>query len=97
MPQEWDDTFDRVVSVEMVEAVGEENMESYWACIDRVVKRKGGAGVVQGITIPEGRESRFLLRVAQNVAQLSIADLLTVYLSGFEKYKKEVDFIRKWS
>ncbi|EIM81614.1 cyclopropane-fatty-acyl-phospholipid synthase [Stereum hirsutum FP-91666 SS1] len=69
MPQEWDDTFDRVVSVEMVEAVGEENMESYWACIDRVVKRKGGAGVVQGITITEGR---------------------------FEKYKKEVDFIRKW-
>lgn len=97
MPEDWEDTFDRVVSVEMVEAVGEENMESYWACIDTVVKRKGGAGVVQGITIPEGRGSRFLLCVAQNVAQLSIADLLIADLPGFEKYKKEVDFIRKWS
>lgn len=58
MPREWDGSFDRVVSVEMVEAVGLENVDVYWAAIDRVLKRKNAAGVIQGITIPEARQSR---------------------------------------
>lgn len=29
--------------------------------------------------------------------QFGVADLLIAHLPGFEKYKKEVDFIRKWS
>ncbi|KAF8489295.1 hypothetical protein F5888DRAFT_1808958 [Russula emetica] len=36
MPREWDGSFDRVVSIEMVEAVGLENVDAYWAAIDRV-------------------------------------------------------------
>lgn len=56
MPREWDGSFDRVVSIEMVEAVGLENMDAYWAAIDRVLKRKNAAGVIQGITIPETRQ-----------------------------------------
>ena len=56
MPREWDASFDRVVSIEMVEAVGLENMDAYWAAIDRVLKRKNAAGVIQGITIPEPRQ-----------------------------------------
>ena len=56
MPREWDGSFDRVVSIEMVEAVGLENVDAYWAAIDRVLKRKNAAGVIQGITIPEGSQ-----------------------------------------
>ncbi|KAH9977579.1 cyclopropane-fatty-acyl-phospholipid synthase [Russula compacta] len=53
MPREWDGLFDRIVSIEMVEAVGLENLDVYWAAIDRVLKKKDAAGIIQGITIPE--------------------------------------------
>jgi len=53
MPAEWEGSFDRVVSIEMVEAVGLENIDVYWAAIDRVLKNDSGVGVVQGTTIPE--------------------------------------------
>jgi cyclopropane-fatty-acyl-phospholipid synthase len=56
MPREWDGSFDRVVSVEMIEAVGRENVEVYWSAIDRVLKNTNAAGVIQGITIPEARQ-----------------------------------------
>lgn len=55
MPAEWAGTFDRVVSVEMVEAVGQEWLETYWKQIEWALKGGSGAGVVQGITIPEAR------------------------------------------
>ena len=55
IPTEWTGRFDRVVSVEMLEAVGKENFETYWSVIDRVLKEKDAVGVVQVITIPEGR------------------------------------------
>ena len=80
MPQEWDGSFDRVVSIEMVEAVGLENVDVYWAAIDRVLKRKNGAGVIQGITIPEARQSRrdhVILLLQLNLSQLG-QDLLTI-------------------
>jgi cyclopropane-fatty-acyl-phospholipid synthase len=53
MPLEWESSFDRVVSIEMVEAVGLENIDVYWATIDRVLKNDSGVGVIQGTTIPE--------------------------------------------
>lgn len=56
MPGEWEGTFDRVVSVEMIEAVGAEFLERYWGVVDWAMKRVGGVGVVQVITIPEARE-----------------------------------------
>ncbi|KAH9841488.1 Mycolic acid cyclopropane synthetase-domain-containing protein [Rhodofomes roseus] len=55
MPKEWEGIFDRIVSVEMVEAVGQEFLETYWARIDWALKRDTGVGVVQGITLPEAR------------------------------------------
>jgi cyclopropane-fatty-acyl-phospholipid synthase len=76
MPHEWDGAFDRVVSVEMVEAVGLENVEVYWAAIDRVLKKKNAAGVIQGITIPEARQSSFppsftvLIHVTEYISRL---------------------------
>ena len=58
----WKGVFDRVVSVEMVEAVGKQKgaLEGYWEFIDWALKEKEGLGVVMGITIPEGRECRIL-------------------------------------
>ncbi|CAL1711759.1 unnamed protein product [Somion occarium] len=53
MPIEWEHSFDRVVSIEMIEAVGKEYLELYWAQIDWALKRHTGAGVIQCITIPE--------------------------------------------
>ncbi|KAJ3992330.1 CFS1-like protein [Lentinula boryana] len=69
MPEEWKGRFDRVVSVEMIEAVGKEFLEGYWGKIQWAMKEKDSVGVVQVITIPEAR---------------------------FERYIREIDFIRKW-
>jgi cyclopropane-fatty-acyl-phospholipid synthase len=56
MPREWEGSFDRVVSIEMIEAVGLENIDVYWAAIDRVLKKDAAGGVIQGITIPEASQ-----------------------------------------
>lgn len=60
MPREWAGTFDRVVSVEMVENVGYQFFDGYWGTLDWALKEREGAGVVQGITIPEARFQRYL-------------------------------------
>lgn len=46
--------FDKVVSIEMLEAVGREYLETYFECIHRLLK-KDGIAVFQCITMPEGR------------------------------------------
>ncbi|KAF5374088.1 hypothetical protein D9615_008893 [Tricholomella constricta] len=69
MPLGWEGAFDRVISIEMIEAVGAEFLEKYWQVVDWALKKKGGVGVVQAISIPEAR---------------------------FERYIREIDFIRKW-
>lgn len=47
--------FDKIVSIEMLEAVGREYLGTYFACIDRLLKRDGGIAMFQCITMPEGR------------------------------------------
>ncbi len=42
-------TFDRLVSIEMIEAVGHENLPEYFGIIDRMLKPSGRA-VLQAIT-----------------------------------------------
>ncbi|KAJ6475045.1 CFS1-like protein [Mycena vitilis] len=69
MPADWEGMFDRVVSIEMIEAVGSEFLVGYWKTVDWAMKPLGGVGCVQVITIPEAR---------------------------FERYIREIDFIRKW-
>ncbi|KAF9267297.1 cyclopropane-fatty-acyl-phospholipid synthase [Marasmius fiardii PR-910] len=69
MPSKWEGAFDRVVSIEMIEAVGKEFLVTYWQKVNWAMKRKDGVGVVQSITIPESR---------------------------YERYSREIDFIRKW-
>ncbi|KZT73861.1 CFS1-like protein, partial [Daedalea quercina L-15889] len=60
MPKEWEGVFDRLVSVEMVEAVGQEFLETYWERIDWALKKDTGVGVVQGITLPEARADAYV-------------------------------------
>ncbi|KAI8994251.1 cyclopropane-fatty-acyl-phospholipid synthase [Trametes punicea] len=60
LPPEWEGAFDRVVSLGMVEAVGKEYMETYWAKIDWALNKETGVGVVQGITIPEARFEQYM-------------------------------------
>lgn len=47
--------YDKIVSIEMLEAVGREYLSTYFACIDRLLKKNGGIAVFQCITMPEGR------------------------------------------
>ncbi|CAD7695206.1 unnamed protein product [Ostreobium quekettii] len=47
-------TFDKVVSIEMIEAVGHENMDGYFATIWRMLK-PGGAAAIQAISVPDER------------------------------------------
>ncbi|KAI1790184.1 cyclopropane-fatty-acyl-phospholipid synthase [Ganoderma leucocontextum] len=63
MPPEWEGAFDRLVSVEMVEAVGKEYMEMYWSKINWALNKETGVGVVQGITIPEARFEQYMREV----------------------------------
>lgn len=63
MPAEWEGAFDRLVSVEMVEAVGKEYMETYWSKIDWALNKETGVGIVQGITIPEARFEQYTREV----------------------------------
>jgi len=46
--------YDKVVSIEMLEAVGKEYLETYFGCINQLLK-KDGIAVFQCITMPEGR------------------------------------------
>jgi cyclopropane-fatty-acyl-phospholipid synthase len=47
--------YDKIVSIEMIEAVGHEYLGTYFSCIDRFLKKDGGIAVFQSITIPENR------------------------------------------
>lgn len=47
--------FDKIVSIEMIEHVGHDFLETYFACVDRYLKSDGGIGYFQCITIPETR------------------------------------------
>lgn len=51
--------FDKVVSIEMIEAVGKEYLATYFECVDRLMKKDGGIGVFQVITMPETRYERY--------------------------------------
>jgi cyclopropane-fatty-acyl-phospholipid synthase len=62
MPADWEGVFDRVVSIEMIEAVGAEFLEKYWNVVDWAMKKKGGIGVVQVITIPEPSKQHYRSR-----------------------------------
>ncbi|KAF4828693.1 Tuberculostearic acid methyltransferase UfaA1 [Colletotrichum tropicale] len=51
--------FDKIVSIEMLEAVGQEFLATYFACMDKLLKKDGGIAVFQCITMPEGRHEAY--------------------------------------
>ena len=50
--------YDKLVSVEMIEAVGQEYLPEYFATCDRLLK-ENGAMMIQAITMPEQRYERY--------------------------------------
>ncbi|KAI1463046.1 cyclopropane-fatty-acyl-phospholipid synthase [Daldinia caldariorum] len=51
--------FDKIISIEMLENVGMGYIGTYFACIDRLLKKKGGIAMFQCITMPEGRHEAY--------------------------------------
>lgn len=45
--------YDKIVSIEMLEAVGKEFLETYFECVDKLLKEDGGIACFQCITMPE--------------------------------------------
>lgn len=55
LPMPREGPYDKVVSIEMLEAVGRKFLNTYFECVDKLLKPKGGIAVFQCITIPEAR------------------------------------------
>lgn len=55
VPAREKQSYDKIVSIEMLEAVGREYLETYFECISRLLKPEGGIAVFQCITMPESR------------------------------------------
>jgi len=55
LPTPREGLYDKVVSIEMLEAVGREYLDQYFDCINRLMKPEGGIAVFQCITMPETR------------------------------------------
>lgn len=55
LPMPNEGPYDKVVSIEMLEAVGREFLEIYFNCVHKLLKPEGGIGVFQCITMPEAR------------------------------------------
>ncbi|MCJ1477693.1 hypothetical protein MMC13_006366 [Lambiella insularis] len=55
LPTPREGRYDKVVSIEMLEAVGKEYLDTYFDCVDHLLKPEGGIGVFQCITMPETR------------------------------------------
>lgn len=58
-PSTKDGLYDKVVSIEMLEAVGAEYLSTYFECVDRLLKPDTGIAVFQCITMPETRYAAY--------------------------------------
>jgi cyclopropane-fatty-acyl-phospholipid synthase len=57
--RKMDGVYDKIVSIEMLEAVGHQYLGRFFACVDRLLK-PGGLLVIQAITIPDERYQQYL-------------------------------------
>ena len=53
LPMPREGPYDKIVSIEMLEAVGREFLNQYFDCVNRLLKPEGGIACFQCITIPE--------------------------------------------
>lgn len=51
--------YDKIVSIEMLEAVGAEYLTTYFQCVHRLLKPNGGIAAFQCITMPESRYAAY--------------------------------------
>jgi len=58
--------YDKVVSIEMLEAVGKEFLDTYFECVDKLLKAEGGVAVFQCITMPETVSARMRRMLKEN-------------------------------
>ncbi|KAH7360355.1 Mycolic acid cyclopropane synthetase-domain-containing protein [Rhexocercosporidium sp. MPI-PUGE-AT-0058] len=49
--------YDKIISIEMIEAVGESHLAEYFASVNRLLKKDGGIAMFQCITIPEAQHA----------------------------------------
>jgi cyclopropane-fatty-acyl-phospholipid synthase len=90
MPESWKGSFDRLVSVEMMEAVGREYMDTFWRQMNWAMNPKSSVGVVQCITLPEARmfsifssrRSFAFVDLMVSQASMSTATISTLYRNG---------------
>ncbi|KAJ7038783.1 CFS1-like protein [Mycena alexandri] len=73
---EWAGSFDKFISIEMIEHVGKDFFTEYWAVADWALKPDTGVGVVQGISIPEAR-------VASYDASVDFAQKWVIFPGGY--------------
>ncbi|EJD36279.1 CFS1-like protein [Auricularia subglabra TFB-10046 SS5] len=55
LPKEWEGTFDRFVSIEMIEHVGLNFLPTYFGVVHWALKKRDAVGVIQVSTMPETR------------------------------------------
>ncbi|KAJ9639134.1 uncharacterized protein PV06_07314 [Exophiala oligosperma] len=55
LPMPREGPYDKLVSIEMLEAVGREFLTTYFDCVHKLLKPDGGIAVFQCITMPESR------------------------------------------
>ncbi|KAJ3521939.1 hypothetical protein NM688_g8948 [Phlebia brevispora] len=79
---EWASAFDRFVSVEMIENVGREFIEEYWAITDWAMKPCEAIGVVQVITMPEARIPTYD-RSGADFVQKWASSILRIFPGGY--------------
>ncbi|KAL7927347.1 Mycolic acid cyclopropane synthetase domain-containing protein [Trichoderma austrokoningii] len=51
--------YDKIISIEMLEAVGQDYLSHYFDCVHRLLKPNGGIAMFQCITMPEGRHEAY--------------------------------------
>jgi cyclopropane-fatty-acyl-phospholipid synthase len=78
--------FDKLISIEMLEAVGREFLVTYFSCVDKLLKKDGGVAVFQCITIPESVRHGCWLGDGLNANGKQ----------RYESYSKGDDFIRRY-
>lgn len=54
-----EEPYDKVVSIEMLEAVGKEYLGTFFECVNQLLKKDGGIAMFQCITMPEGRHEAY--------------------------------------
>jgi len=80
--------YDKVVSIEMLEAVGKEYLNTYFQCVDKLLKPEGGVAVFQCITMPES--------VSKTAHLCDTFELPLTLFKRYEAYSNSDDFIRRY-